>query len=99
MEETTMEIPATTPFDVLKQQNRMIVHLKHHRENLCGVEMLSDACLKYVSELYPAGDAHAGDTTRTAVALFAFSFTIGSWNSLAGSWMHLADVDLGFGNI
>ena len=67
-----MQNPTTTPFDFLKQQNRMIVHLKHHRENLCGVEMLSDACLKYVSELYPVGDPHAGDSTRTAVALFAF---------------------------
>lgn len=61
-----------TPFDVLKQQYRMQTHLRHHRDHLCGVEMLSDACARYISELYPAGDAHATDSTRTAVALFAF---------------------------
>lgn len=66
---------AAAPFDVMTahhKRERMQLHLDAHRRALCGVETLADAALHYVSELYPFGDMHATDCTRTATALFAF---------------------------
>ena len=64
-----------TPFDVVRANSRidrMFKHLAHHRADLGGVDTLTSAACRYVAELYPAGDLLSTDSTRTAVALYAF---------------------------
>ena len=66
---------AIAPFDVMVAQERYArtqQHLAAHRNMLCGVEVLAEAALRYVSEIYPACDLHATDCTRTAMAALAF---------------------------
>jgi hypothetical protein len=60
------------PFAASDKHQRMWTHLRHHREELCGADMLAAGAARYVAEIYPAGDLFATDCTRTAVAVFFY---------------------------
>ena len=60
------------PYVAEEKYHRMWTHLRHHRAELCGADMLGDCAARYVAEIYPAGDLYATDCTRTAVAVFLY---------------------------
>jgi hypothetical protein len=65
---------ASNPYDAASrtpaQVQRMQRHLAFHRAGLC--DALSDAAIRYASEIYPVGDGLSTDCTRVAFAVFTF---------------------------